>query len=89
MYQRYLKPIFLVVLIAIVSFSTAPLKSRAGSEPLVMRSVGILDDDGSALYSVIVASGTEALGKVSIQASAPENGILVEAVEAVWWKNLI
>lgn len=47
-------------------------RSRAADEqPLIAYSQGVLQADGTVLYSVLVASGSQALGNLTITASIP------------------
>lgn len=50
------------------------------SEPLTIHSSGLLDEDGTALYSVLVASGTDDLTGVTITAQVPEGAAFIEAI---------
>lgn len=59
-----------------------PIPGRAASEPLAVRSVGLVDTDGTVLYSVLIASGTDALGKLTVRSTLPEDTSLVEVVAA-------
>jgi len=53
---------------------------EAAPAPLVVASNGLLDTDGTALYSVLVASGQEDLADLTITALMPEGAAFVEAI---------
>lgn len=55
---------------------------EAAPEPLIVASNGVLDTDGTALYSVLVASGQDDLSDLTITAPVPEGAAFIEPI----WK---
>lgn len=47
---------------------------------MVVRTMGLLDDDGSVLYSVLLANGPDALSELTITSIVPDDSTLVEVV---------
>src|SRR5262245_14266260 len=83
MFLRFHQTPLRITLIALVLLIAAPLRGLAAdAPPLLVRSVALLDADGTALYSVLLASGSEPLGKLTINASVPASAELVEVVTA-------
>jgi len=68
--------IFLLLVIALLG--VVPLAAQTDSVPLLMRSVGILDPDGSVFYSVYLATGDTALSTVTASVTVPA-GLTFEA----------
>lgn len=81
MYKRSIQFIWLLVLFSLVGFAT-PKFSAAADAALVVRSVGLLDADGSVLYSVLLASGTDGLSELTVTSELPEHTTLVEIIAA-------
>src|SRR5690349_6933486 len=46
--------------------------------PLAVSSIGLMDANGTALYSLLLHSGDDALNDLTISASVPEGGTFVE-----------
>ncbi|MHB8624904.1 MAG: hypothetical protein ACYDBJ_11930 [Aggregatilineales bacterium] len=67
---------------AINSPTLIQAQSQSSANELVVRSAGILDADGSALYAITLASGTDALGNLTVSGVVPPNAADVEAVSA-------
>ncbi|MBZ0320695.1 MAG: hypothetical protein K8L91_30055 [Anaerolineae bacterium] len=57
------------------------LSAVASDVTLVAGSTGLIDEDGTVLYSVILASGDATVESVSIQAQIPTQATFVEALE--------
>ncbi len=57
------------------------LSALASDVTLVAGSTGLIDEDGTVLYSVILASGDATVESVSIQAQIPTQATFVEALE--------
>ncbi len=81
MYKRGIQFICILVLLSLCGFAK-PKLSAAEAVPLVVRSVGLLDVDGSVLYSVLLASGPDALSQLTIMSVVPDHSTLVEVVSA-------
>jgi hypothetical protein len=79
MRSLFCKSMYLLVALLLVIPAVTP--SHA-AEPLVVRSVGLLDTDGTVLYSVILASGPKALGKLIVTGGIPEGTELIEILNA-------
>lgn len=67
--------VLLLISILPLSFSYAQAPSS-----LVIRSVGVWDVDGTILYSVLVAGGSDQLTDVSITSTVPDGATFVEVV---------
>ncbi len=61
-----------------------PLRPTAmqAALPVIIRNQGTFDTDGSVLYSVLLATSTNSLGKVTVSGDVPSNAGSVEAVLA-------
>jgi hypothetical protein len=79
MYSHNCKLISLLSLLAIFGFAM-PKASQAAIAPLAVRSVGMVDSDGSVLYSVVLASGPDSLKHLTVTASVPDNTQFIEIV---------
>ncbi len=66
MNRRWLLLVFVIALLGAL-----PLAAQEEVGPLIIRSVGVLDLDGSVYYSVFFASGTEVLSDLSASAAVP------------------
>lgn len=67
---------------ALLLISVLPLSFSYAQSPslLVIRSVGVWDVDGTILYSVLVASGSDELIDVTITSTVPDGTTFVEVV---------
>jgi hypothetical protein len=79
--MKQLFPKLTCLLIALILVLPNVVPGRA-AEPLLVRSVGLLDTDGTVLYSVILASGPQALGKLIVTGGIPDGTELVEILNA-------
>ncbi len=70
---------FLLVIALLVPMQ--PVSVVASEVALVAGSTGLIDEDGTVLYSVALASGDAAVENVSIQAQVPTQATFVEALE--------
>jgi hypothetical protein len=80
--MKSLFPKLFCLLVILLLATPAAAPGQAAAEPLVVRSVGLLDTDGTVLYSVILASGPQALGKLIVTGSVPDGAELVEVLNA-------
>ncbi len=82
------KPLWNLGLVALlpimmtVSIQSVHSQGQADSPVPVARTVGLLDSDGSALYSVLFESADDSLSNLTVTSSLPPNTIFVEAVSA-------
>jgi hypothetical protein len=79
--MKQLFPRLMCVLVALLLVIPAATPSYA-AEPLLVRSVGLLDTDGTVLYSVVLASGPQSLGKLIVTGGIPDGAELVEILNA-------
>lgn len=70
---------FLLVIALLVPMQSSSVV--ASEVALFAGSTGLIDEDGTVLYSVVLASGDAAVENVSVQAQIPSQATFVEAVE--------
>ncbi len=70
---------FLLIIALLVPMQ--PSSVVASEVALVAGSTGLIDEDGTVLYSVVLASGDAAVENVSVQAQLPSQATFVEALE--------
>jgi len=62
--------------------TVAGAQAQSAAPVPVMRTVGLLDTDGTALYSVLFESAGDPLGSLTVTSALPADTTLVEAVSA-------
>src|SRR5579864_3195864 len=69
---------------ALMAVLAAPANAQSQDRVQVpaTRTIGVLDTDGTALYSVLFESVSDPLGNLTISSSLPANTTFVEAVSA-------
>ncbi|MBI5931221.1 MAG: hypothetical protein HY862_18075 [Chloroflexi bacterium] len=70
-----------LVLIAAMMIPIQQSKVTASDVALVAGSTGLIDEDGTVLYSVILANGGAALESISLQAQIPTQATFIETLE--------
>jgi uncharacterized repeat protein (TIGR01451 family) len=77
---------YLLIVLVVLTFSSATLGNDATEETpverqaLIVHSVGLLDADGTTLYSVLIANQSdESLSEVTVTSSLPNGETFVEA----------
>ncbi len=82
MYSRISRIIIISVALTFVFSSFSVDSIRADDQPLVAYSQGVLQSDGTILYSVLIASGQQPLTNVTVSSTIPAEAVSAAAVIA-------
>jgi hypothetical protein len=75
MLRRFIPFVILYLILPVITIAQEATPEVA---PLAVSSIGLMDVNGTALYSVLLHSGEDALNDLTISASVPEGGTFVE-----------